>query len=76
MKVKRLSEIMVILLRQQRPNLQLIFFSFLQKLCKRPKSVINGYFLGYPEFGGYLNKTGRPIVYSCSWPAYDGQVRR
>ena len=26
--------------------------------------------LGYPEFGGYLNATGRPIVYSCSWPAY------
>ncbi|KAK9510847.1 hypothetical protein O3M35_005546 [Rhynocoris fuscipes] len=26
--------------------------------------------LGYPEFGRFLNKTGRPIVYSCSWPAY------
>lgn len=25
---------------------------------------------GYPQFGAYLNKTGRPIVYSCSWPAY------
>ncbi len=25
---------------------------------------------GYPEFGRYLNETGRPIVYSCSWPAY------
>jgi len=25
---------------------------------------------GYPEMGRYLNKTGRPIVYSCSWPAY------
>ncbi|XP_066976535.1 alpha-N-acetylgalactosaminidase-like [Macrobrachium rosenbergii] len=25
---------------------------------------------GYPEFGSYLNKTGRPIVYSCSWPDY------
>ena len=25
---------------------------------------------GYPEFGRYLNKTGRPMVYSCSWPAY------
>ncbi|XP_050536028.1 alpha-N-acetylgalactosaminidase-like [Daktulosphaira vitifoliae] len=25
---------------------------------------------GYPEFGRLLNKTGRPIVYSCSWPAY------
>jgi len=24
---------------------------------------------GYPEFGAYLNKTGRPMVYSCSWPA-------
>jgi len=25
---------------------------------------------GYPEFGFYLNITGRPIVYSCSWPVY------
>lgn len=24
----------------------------------------------YPAFGAALNKTGRPIVYSCSWPAY------
>jgi len=25
---------------------------------------------GYPKFGSYLNATGRPMVYSCSWPAY------
>merc|ERR1719154_908935 len=25
---------------------------------------------GYPEFGKYLNATGRRMVYSCSWPAY------
>ncbi|KAG1698136.1 Alpha-N-acetylgalactosaminidase [Nymphon striatum] len=25
---------------------------------------------GYPEMGEYLNKTGRPILYSCSWPDY------
>jgi len=25
---------------------------------------------GYPEFTVALNKTGRPILYSCSWPAY------
>jgi len=25
---------------------------------------------GYPQFGRYLNLTGRPMVYSCSWPAY------
>ncbi|XP_013195096.2 alpha-N-acetylgalactosaminidase [Amyelois transitella] len=24
----------------------------------------------YIELGRYLNKTGRPIVYSCSWPYY------
>eukprot|EP01083_Nonionella_stella_P016196 45299_1 len=24
----------------------------------------------YPAFGEALNKTSRPIVYSCSWPAY------
>ncbi|XP_064481547.1 alpha-N-acetylgalactosaminidase-like isoform X2 [Ornithodoros turicata] len=26
---------------------------------------------GYPKFGEYLRRTGRPIVYSCSWPYYD-----
>ena len=29
---------------------------------------------GYPKFGEYLNKTGRPIVYSCSWPAYHDSI--
>ena len=27
---------------------------------------------GYPLMGKALNKTGRPIMYSCSWPAYEG----
>lgn len=26
--------------------------------------------IGYPEFGRLLNSTGRPMVYSCSWPVY------
>jgi len=26
--------------------------------------------IGYPAMGKYLNATGRPIIYSCSWPAY------
>lgn len=25
---------------------------------------------GYPHFGKLLNATGRPMVYSCSWPVY------
>lgn len=25
---------------------------------------------GYEAFGLYLNKTGRPMVYSCEWPLY------
>ncbi|XP_047735992.1 alpha-N-acetylgalactosaminidase [Hyalella azteca] len=25
---------------------------------------------GYPLFGHYLNQTGRPMTYSCSWPVY------
>lgn len=25
---------------------------------------------GYPDMQGFLNRTGRPILYSCSWPAY------
>lgn len=26
--------------------------------------------IGYPDFGRQLNNTGRPMVYSCSWPVY------
>lgn len=26
--------------------------------------------VGYPQMERALNATGRPIVYSCSWPAY------
>lgn len=29
---------------------------------------------GYPYFGQLLNDTGRPMVYSCSWPAYQQNV--
>ncbi|XP_063979811.1 alpha-N-acetylgalactosaminidase [Diachasmimorpha longicaudata] len=25
---------------------------------------------GYPEFGFHMNRTGRNMVYSCSWPVY------
>ncbi|XP_043948665.1 alpha-N-acetylgalactosaminidase isoform X3 [Drosophila biarmipes] len=25
---------------------------------------------GYPAFGAAMNQTGRPMVYSCSWPFY------
>ncbi|XP_006011833.1 alpha-N-acetylgalactosaminidase-like [Latimeria chalumnae] len=28
--------------------------------------------IGYPKMKAALNATGRPIAYSCSWPAYDG----
>ncbi|KAJ3606814.1 hypothetical protein NHX12_026333 [Muraenolepis orangiensis] len=28
--------------------------------------------LGYPRMSKALNATGRPIAYSCSWPAYQG----
>lgn len=31
---------------------------------------------GYIEFGRLMNKTGRPIVYSCSWPAYFEYYRK
>ena len=27
--------------------------------------------LAYPRFGKFLNETGRPILYSCSWPDYE-----
>ena len=32
--------------------------------------VVADYYKSYPAFGAALNKTGRPIIYSCSWPAY------
>lgn len=35
-----------------------------------PNHFTNSYTTGYPEFGKLLNNTGRPMVYSCSWPAY------
>eukprot|EP01089_Gocevia_fonbrunei_P002961 TRINITY_DN1281_c0_g1_i6.p1 TRINITY_DN1281_c0_g1~~TRINITY_DN1281_c0_g1_i6.p1 ORF type:complete len:285 (-),score=57.66 TRINITY_DN1281_c0_g1_i6:15-869(-) len=35
--------------------------------CNSPTSAMK---VGYPEMRQYLNETGRPIVYSCSWPAY------
>lgn len=25
---------------------------------------------GYPGFGRHLNRTGKPMIYSCSWPVY------
>lgn len=25
---------------------------------------------GYESMGFYLNKTGRPMLYSCEWPLY------
>jgi len=28
--------------------------------------------IGYPAFGKYLNATGRPMLYSCEWPLYQG----
>lgn len=27
-------------------------------------------FLAFIEFGRHLNESGRPVVYSCGWPAY------
>ncbi|KAK7503870.1 hypothetical protein BaRGS_00004993 [Batillaria attramentaria] len=33
-------------------------------------SAIDDFPIGYPIMGAELNKTGRPILYSCSWPAY------
>lgn len=32
--------------------------------------IVHFIFKGYPIMEFYLNKTGRPFLYSCSWPAY------
>lgn len=31
---------------------------------------------GYIKFGKLMNETGRPILYSCSWPAYFEYYRK
>lgn len=31
---------------------------------------------GYVKFGQLMNATGRPIMYSCSWPAYFEHYRK
>lgn len=31
---------------------------------------VGGLNYGYPTMGYYLNRTGRPILYSCEWPIY------
>ncbi|CAL1543440.1 unnamed protein product [Lymnaea stagnalis] len=33
-------------------------------------STTDDFTIAYPIMEFYLNKTGRPILYSCSWPAY------
>jgi len=35
--------------------------------CNSNTSTMN---YAYPRFGDYLNATGRPMLYSCSWPDY------
>ena len=35
--------------------------------CNSNSSTMNA---AYPRFGEFLNKTGRPMLYSCSWPDY------
>ncbi|CAL1543439.1 unnamed protein product [Lymnaea stagnalis] len=34
-------------------------------------STTEDFTISYPIMEFYLNKTGRPILYSCSWPAYE-----
>ena len=35
--------------------------------CNSNSSTMND---AYPRFGDFLNATGRPMLYSCSWPDY------
>lgn len=55
------------------PLLSGLFISIGQHVWKkltqgrlREKKIVPG----YPEFGFFLNRTGRAMVYSCSWPVY------
>ncbi|KAL5011871.1 hypothetical protein ScPMuIL_010422 [Solemya velum] len=38
-------------------------------------SNINDMEIGYPTMEFFLNKTGRPILFSCSWPAYTQGIK-
>lgn len=35
-----------------------------------PFNCVISFYIVYPQISAALNKTGRPIVFSCSWPAY------
>ena len=35
--------------------------------CNSNSATMNA---AYPRFGDFLNATGRPMLYSCSWPDY------
>ena len=46
------------------------YITMLDKLEKVIISSMSALNTGYPAFGALLNGTGRPMVYSCSWPDY------
>lgn len=43
-------------------------------ILKHQSFLIAEFFVGYPEFSKELNNTGRPIVFSCSWPYYQEHI--
>lgn len=38
--------------------------------CSLKKLMIESNSSDYILFGEFMNKTGRPMLYSCSWPVY------
>ena len=38
--------------------------------CTLADYVTSSVFSGYPAMSFYMNQTGRPMLFSCSWPAY------
>jgi len=51
-------------------DMTLSYDSWCQILCFFYTCFIFSSCTGYSEFGYHLNKTGRAMVYSCSWPVY------
>lgn len=48
----------------------LVIISCFNQFIYKYKFIITTLRVDFPRFGKYLNKTGRPIIYSCCWPFY------
>jgi len=48
----------------------ILAFKLIAYACTLAHYVTSSVFSGYPAMSFYMNQTGRPMLFSCSWPAY------